>query len=379
MGFEPQKFFIGLIDFFSIFLPGAVLAYVIEDRACTTLFGTPCPAITGTEGALVFLFGSYLLGHLIYLLSATLDELVYDPLRELTDWGQIKRLTKGEELSPRWQRRFATSHLLFGSGADNAVIQAQRIKARALHKLEGENAINAFQWCKARLTKELLDGSLAVQRLEADSKFFRSFVVVLGLLAILYSHRHQWPAAALSLLVMPPAFWRYVDQRFKATQQAYWFILALAGKSAPDPSPRPDRLTHAGGVVYTGLKKCPKFMLIGGSRNRDEKLLPKGHIEAGEDPRVTAVREVKEETGNWVKVMDWLGDRPLDKQKSNPPLVRWFLLELCEEPADPRPEDRPRKWLSPDIAIDQATYEETKQLLRDAAAKLDIDLLRSST
>ena len=26
MGFEPQKFFIGVIDFFSILLPGAVLA-----------------------------------------------------------------------------------------------------------------------------------------------------------------------------------------------------------------------------------------------------------------------------------------------------------------------------------------------------------------
>jgi hypothetical protein len=30
MGFEPQKFFIGLIDFFSILLPGALLAFVLK-------------------------------------------------------------------------------------------------------------------------------------------------------------------------------------------------------------------------------------------------------------------------------------------------------------------------------------------------------------
>jgi hypothetical protein len=29
MNFEPQKFFIGLMDFFSILLPGALLTYLL--------------------------------------------------------------------------------------------------------------------------------------------------------------------------------------------------------------------------------------------------------------------------------------------------------------------------------------------------------------
>jgi len=31
MNFEPQKFFIGQIDFFSILLPGALLTYLLKD------------------------------------------------------------------------------------------------------------------------------------------------------------------------------------------------------------------------------------------------------------------------------------------------------------------------------------------------------------
>jgi hypothetical protein len=50
----------------------------------------------------------------------------------LTNWRQItKRLVKDKDLSVHWQRQLATSDLLFGSYADEAVMQAQRMKARA--------------------------------------------------------------------------------------------------------------------------------------------------------------------------------------------------------------------------------------------------------
>ena len=51
---------------------------------------------------------------------------------------------------------------------------------------------------------------------------------------------------------MLPSLWRYIDQRFKATQQAYWFVIMLEGKEAKAPAaaPRGDGLSHAGGIVY---------------------------------------------------------------------------------------------------------------------------------
>ena len=384
MNFEPEKFFIGLVDFFSIFLPGAVLAYVIKDQAVSTFVGS-VPPINGVEAGLVFLFGSYLLGHLAFLLSALLDEFVYDRVRAWTDWGQItKRLVKGRDLSWRWKRCLAASDWLFGTNADEAVALVERLKARALHALEGERAINAFQWSKARLTQERSEGLLAVQRFEADSKFFRSFVVVLLVLALIYAHRvqqdYRWVLAALlCLLGTVPALWRYVELRFKATQQAYWLVLTLEASKGPVTTPvaRPDGLTHAGGVVFQGKGAATKFILISPTKNkkRRERLLPKGHIEPGEDPRVTAVREVREETGHLAKVFDWLNDLPLNKQNPDAGLVRWFLLELSEEKKDKdwRPEDRVRDWFTYPRAKAETKFEEVKDVLDLAAKKLKLE------
>ena len=289
MNFEPQKFFIGLVDFFSIFMPGALLTYLVKDWAAMKFLGTTGYPLNGPEPVIVFFFASYLLGHAAFLLSAVLDEWIYDPIRALTDWGQIKRLANGKDLSPLWLRRLAASDLLFGREADDkTVMHAQRIKARALHHLAAEDAVNAFQWCKARLTKDLPEGLLAVQQFEAASKFFRSLFVVLATLALFYARHDKFLEAGLCFAGMLPSLWRYIDQRFKATQQAYWFVITLEAREAKALTgvPRGNRLSHAGGIVYR--KQRTERMLVEASKNRSERVLPKGHIEPGEDPRITA-------------------------------------------------------------------------------------------
>jgi predicted membrane metal-binding protein len=116
-----------------------------------------------------------------------------------------------------------------------AVTQIQYIKKQYLGKIGDPESVNAFQWCKARLALEHPDALTFVNRFEADSKFFRSFVpVILGMLClslylIIFSPReprHWWWSLGLLVLFFL-AFWRYMEQRFKATQQAYWFILTL--------------------------------------------------------------------------------------------------------------------------------------------------------
>src|SRR5712691_7328996 len=264
MNFEPQKLFIGLVDFFSILMPGALLVYLGQDWAAAKFGPAKGFPLDSTEAAAVFLFASYLLGHFAFLISSALDDWVYDPLRAWTEWGQIsQRLSKGDDLSERWRRRLATSNWLFGKNADAAVVQVQWIRAGALSALGAENSINAFQWSKARLTKELPEGLLAVQRFEADSKFFRSFVVVLGVLTFFYAFQRSWPASTVCCVAMLPAMRRYIDQRFKATQQAYWFVMTLEAMK-PDPRPkvqRGDGLTHSGGVVYRREGTAAEFLL----------------------------------------------------------------------------------------------------------------------
>jgi 8-oxo-dGTP pyrophosphatase MutT (NUDIX family) len=370
MNFEPQKFFIGLVDFFSIFMPGALLTYLVKDWVALKFLGSAGYPLNGIEPAIVFFFASYLLGHAAFLLSAVLDEWIYDPIRALTDLGQIKRLADGKDLSPRWQRRLAASDLLFSWEAnDKTVMQAQRIKARALHHLAAEDAVNAFQWCKARLTKDLPEGLLAVQQFEAASKFFRSLFVVLATLAVFYARQSQFFEAGLCFAGMLPSLWRYIDQRFKATQQAYWFVIMLEAKEITTSAgaPRGDGLSHAGGVVYR--KQGTERMLVEASKSRSERVLPKGHIEPGEDPRITAVREVREETGHWARITHFFEDSRLGRD-TNAPNVRWFVLESVEQPKERRSEERQAFWFSLEDAIDKATFDDTKALLRRVDERL---------
>jgi hypothetical protein len=72
MNFEPQKFFIGLVDFFSILMPGAFLAYLGRDLDISMKLVPAGFRSDSVKSWVVFLFASYLLGHFIFLIGAKL-------------------------------------------------------------------------------------------------------------------------------------------------------------------------------------------------------------------------------------------------------------------------------------------------------------------
>jgi hypothetical protein len=74
MDVDPQKLFIGLMDFFSILLPDALLTYLLMGDVGPILLGERCEKFAGTEAWAAFLFASYLFGHLVFLLGSWLDE-----------------------------------------------------------------------------------------------------------------------------------------------------------------------------------------------------------------------------------------------------------------------------------------------------------------
>lgn len=327
---------------------------------------------------MVFLFASYLLGHFSFLLGSRLDEWVYDPLRKCTGWGQIRRLAAGRGLASRRWRAVAESNWFFGGNGDAAVTQAERIKARALHALSADGAINAYQWCKARLSKDHPEGLVAVQRFEADSKFFRSFVVVLAGLALVYAVQLRAVPALVCAGFLLPALWRYAEQRFKATQQAYWLAITLEGMKdasvpAAAPEKRPDGLTHAGGVVFRMHDGTIEYLLVQASKDRSQWVLPKGHIEPGEKPHETAVREVREETGCWARVVGRMHDVRLTDAGADSAVACFFRMELAEDEAEKGrawlAENRRHRWLPLAEARQLASFADTRQLLDEAEAR----------
>ena len=366
MNFEPQKFFIGLVDFFSILLPGALVTYLFKDDAGRRIFGDQYQKIAGTEGWLVFLFSSYLVGHFIFLLGSwLLDDHVYDRMRTATYVEQIKRLAKGEKLSPRWARWLARR--FFKSDMDKTLRQAVTIKEHYLDSLKASSSINAFQWCKARLTFDHPEAIATVKRFEADSKFFRSLVVVLCVLIFweLVMKRPQIALSVVMLLLL--AFWRYVDQRVKSTIQAYWYIITLEGSGNTGMRQEPNRgeredLSHAGGVVVRRFSDRTEYLLLQAKKDPREWVLPKGHIEPGEQIQETAVREVREETGVWARVNGELKD-VFFSLNGEQVKIRFFLMEALEE-GKPIERSRENSWLPLDEALSRASHKESQEVLR---------------
>lgn len=74
MNFDPQELFIGLMDFFSILLPGALLTWLLMGEAGPVVLGDRYTQLVGAQAWAAFLFASYLFGHLVFLLSSWLAE-----------------------------------------------------------------------------------------------------------------------------------------------------------------------------------------------------------------------------------------------------------------------------------------------------------------
>lgn len=74
MNFDPQKLFIGLIDFFSIQLPGALLTWLLMGNVGPVVLGDQYARLDDEQAWAAFLFASYLFGRLIFLLGSWLVE-----------------------------------------------------------------------------------------------------------------------------------------------------------------------------------------------------------------------------------------------------------------------------------------------------------------
>ncbi|MBI4519153.1 MAG: NUDIX domain-containing protein [Deltaproteobacteria bacterium] len=368
MNFEPQKFFIGLMDFFSILLPGALLTYLLMGEVGPVVLGDRYAKLAGAEAWAAFLFASYLFGHLVFLVGSRLDEF-YDWARRHTLDVQISQLARrGRLLS--WFARVLIWHV-FKDERNLAVERAGKIKRQALGALQAKDAINTFQWCKALLNVESPESLAIVQRFEADSKFFRCFAVVLLLLLAAWPLQDKWPLSGipvvLGLLLL--ALWRYMEQRYKATNQAYWSVITLAakdGKVTLDKPAAPSAPTHAGGVVFRMRWGKAQYLLVEAKDDPNQWVLPKGHVEAGEQHRETAVREVHEEAGVWARIVCQLRDVSYSVNGAIV-TVRFFLMQAVGRGLR-KEKTRQHLWLPPEEAVAKASHVETRELLQEAAA-----------
>ncbi|HMD36393.1 MAG TPA: NUDIX domain-containing protein [Vicinamibacterales bacterium] len=120
-------------------------------------------------------------------------------------------------------------------------------------------------------------------------------------------------------------------------------------------------LTHAGGVVL----RDGRVLLVRAKPVPHDWVLPKGHIEPGETPQETAVREVREEAGVDATADREVGVLEFESPKSGRVRSVYFLMRYVRDVrAD---DDREVRWCAIDEAVELIRFENARELIRTAA------------
>lgn len=127
----------------------------------------------------------------------------------------------------------------------------------------------------------------------------------------------------------------------------------------------------AGGVIF----KDNLVLIIRNykpERSVDYWGFPKGHIEPGESETEAAIREVKEETGVEVKVIQKIADKEYsagfnDNNEEIRKKVSYYVMEYISGEVKPQEDELSEAaWISLEEATQKLTFDNDKQILQKA-------------
>ncbi len=132
----------------------------------------------------------------------------------------------------------------------------------------------------------------------------------------------------------------------------------------------------AGGIVLR--REQPPRIAVVRLRKRDEWVLPKGKLDAGETPREAAKREVLEETGHNVTVHEFLGTLVYDTG-ARAKIVHYWRMEASGAPARALMDDvRAVDWLPLDAAVERLSRDHEKTFLENVGPYALAGLIRKT-
>lgn len=124
----------------------------------------------------------------------------------------------------------------------------------------------------------------------------------------------------------------------------------------------------AGSIVVRKTDESLRFLLVQALKDPNRWVFPKGHLEAGESAAHAALREVQEEAGVDGQIL-----APIDsihyKDKERSIDVDFFLVAYVKEVK--RQEQRRIRWCSYQEALKSLSFEESRNLLRDARSIIE--------
>ena len=122
--------------------------------------------------------------------------------------------------------------------------------------------------------------------------------------------------------------------------------------------------THAGAVTFRKSNNRILYLIVSSS-NSTHWVLPKGHIEPGESPETTALRELKEEAGVIGEILDRLPVQRFEKPEGEVTVQNFLIRELESTEAS---EKRSLRWEDEQTALQLLSFEDSREILRNAVA-----------
>lgn len=127
--------------------------------------------------------------------------------------------------------------------------------------------------------------------------------------------------------------------------------------------------TTAGGVIFRRDPTTKKIEILLIQDAKDRWTIPKGHVEEGEEPKQTAEREIREETGlQEMKVFNWLGKVSFRYRRGQTLVLMTMHIYLVQALGDTNklnPEDwlNDIRWFPSGAAIDKIAYDDIGKLI----------------
>ena len=126
---------------------------------------------------------------------------------------------------------------------------------------------------------------------------------------------------------------------------------------------------QAGGIVFRQDSVGIAILLVRAKRDPSSWIFPKGHIEPGETPRATAVRETREEAGVQGQAITEIGDPQEFEWVGRWYRVQYFLIRMTSESDET--DGREKAWFPFDEALDRSSFPSARDLLGQARNKIE--------
>ena len=244
---KPSDIYLGVVDFFSTLVPGAIAAFLLTSPPQSEVFGQwPFVQRGSPEAWVVFLTLAYVLGHMIAAVAGAVLDPLYD--RVYARWQRATAAYVRSTLPAKasyWEViRARIGHVARKTNPDDPLLSTAKVLkrqqlndvARAAEQ-QPEDVTNTFWWAGTVVRLKTPAGAAEIDALSAQSKLFRGIVVVAALTPFV-RYPPTLPPSWVWIALIGLSLWRFMSLRWGATERTYEYFIAVSVlPSEKEPKP----------------------------------------------------------------------------------------------------------------------------------------------